>query len=73
MFQINHEAFIAKINNRKHLHVEIQVLQANWRQHNGWTPICHIFGIYVTKTQEKVVKPTNPMFCKRFVDDMISK
>ena len=29
MFQINHEAFIAKINNRKHLHVEIQVLQAN--------------------------------------------
>ena len=73
MFQINHEAFIAKINNRKPVHVELQLLQTNWRHHNGWTPICHIFGIYVTKTQEEVVKPTNPMFCKRFVDDMISK
>ena len=73
MFQINHEAFIAKINNRKHLHVELELLQGNWRQHNGWTLICHIFGIYETKTQEEVVKPTNPMFYKRFVDDMISK
>ena len=29
MFQINHEAFIIKINNRKHLHVEFKLLQAN--------------------------------------------
>ena len=29
MFQINHEAFIAKINNRKHLHVELELLQTN--------------------------------------------
>ena len=29
MFQINHEVFIAKINNRKHLHVELKLLQTN--------------------------------------------
>ena len=29
MFQINHEAFITKINNRKHLHVELKLLQTN--------------------------------------------
>ena len=29
MFQINREAFIAKINNRKHLHVELKRLQTN--------------------------------------------
>ena len=29
--------------------------------------------IYTTKTEEGVVKPTNPIFYKRFVDDIISK
>ena len=29
--------------------------------------------IYMTKTEEEVVKPTNPSFYKRFVDDVISK
>ena len=29
MFQINNEAFITKINNRKHLHVELKRLQTN--------------------------------------------
>ena len=29
MFQINHEAFITKINNIKQLHVELKLLQAN--------------------------------------------
>ena len=27
----------------------------------------------MTKTEEEVVKPTNPSFYKRFVDDIISK
>ena len=31
------------------------------------------FGIYVTKTKEEVVKPTNQSFYKRFVDEIISK
>ena len=29
--------------------------------------------IYMTKTEDEVVKPTNPSFYKRFVDDIISK
>ena len=29
MFQINYEAFITKIKNRKHLHVKFKLLQAN--------------------------------------------
>ena len=29
--------------------------------------------IYMTKTEEDVVKPTNQSFYKRFVDDIISK
>ena len=29
--------------------------------------------IYITKTEGEVVKPTNPSFYKRFVDDIISK
>ena len=29
--------------------------------------------IYMTKAEEEVVKPTNPRFCKRFVDDIICK
>ena len=29
MFQINYEALITKINNKKHFHVEFKLLQAN--------------------------------------------
>ena len=29
--------------------------------------------IYMTKKDEEVVKPTNPKFYKRFVDDIINK
>ena len=37
-------------------------------------PLSVIFSdIYMTKTEEEVVKPTNPSFYKRFVDDIISK
>ena len=43
IFQINHEAFITKISNRKDLHVELNLLQINWQRHNGWTPIYQIF------------------------------
>ena len=37
-------------------------------------PLSVIFSdIYMTKTEEEVVKPTNPSFYTRFVDDIISK
>ena len=37
-------------------------------------PLSVIFSdIYMTKMEEEVVKPTNPSFYKRFVDDIISK
>ena len=37
-------------------------------------PLFVIFSdIYMTKTEDKVVKLTNPRFYKRFVDDIISK
>ena len=37
-------------------------------------PLSIIFpDIYKTKTEEEVIKPTNPKFYKRFVDDIISK
>ena len=37
-------------------------------------PLSVIFSdIDMTKTEEEVVKPTNPRFYKRFVDDIISK
>ena len=37
-------------------------------------PLSVIFSnIYMTKTEEEVVKPTNPRFYKRFIDDIISK
>ena len=37
-------------------------------------PLSVIFyNIYMTKTEEEVVKPTNPSFYKRFVDEIISK
>ena len=29
MLQINHEPFITKINNRKHFHAELKLLQTN--------------------------------------------
>ena len=29
MFKINHEVFITKINNKKHIHVERKLLQTN--------------------------------------------
>ena len=29
MFQISHEGFSTKINNRKHLNIEFKLLQAN--------------------------------------------
>ena len=48
-----------------------------YKQIDGCTmgrPISVIFSdIYMTKTGEEVVKPTNPSFYKRFVDDIISK
>ena len=43
MFQINHKAFITKINNRKHVNIEPKLLRINSRLRNGWTHICHIF------------------------------
>ena len=43
IFQINHEEYITKINNRKDLVVELNLLQINWQRHNMWTPICQIF------------------------------
>ena len=37
-------------------------------------PLSVIFSnIYVTKTEEEVVKLTNPSFYTKFVDDIISK
>ena len=37
-------------------------------------PLSVMFSdIYMTKTNEEVVKPTNPKFYRRFVDDIISK
>ena len=37
-------------------------------------PLPVIFSdTYMTKTEEEVVKPTNPRFYKRFADDIISK
>ena len=73
MFQINHEAFITKIKNRKHLHVKLNFC----KQIDGCTmggPLPVIFSdTYMTKTEEEVVKPTNPRFYKRFADDIISK
>ena len=37
-------------------------------------PLSVIFSdIYMTKTEEEVVKPKTPSFYKRFVDDIISK
>ena len=72
MFQINHEAFVTEVNNRKHRHVELKLLQTNWCTIGG--PLSVLFSdIYVTKAEEEVVKPTNPSFYKRFVDDIISK
>ena len=72
MFQINHEAFVTEVNNRKHRHVELKLLQTNWCTIGG--PLSVLFSdIYVTKAEEEVVKPTNPGFYKRFVDDIISK
>ena len=48
-----------------------------YKQIDGCTmggPLSVIFSdIYMTKTEEEVVKPTNPSFYKRFVDDIISK
>ena len=71
MFQINHEAFITKINYRKHLHVELKLLQTGSCTMGG--PLSVIFSnIYMTKTEE-VVKPTNPSFYERFLDDIITK
>ena len=37
-------------------------------------PLSVMFSdIYMTKTNEEVVKPRNPKFYRRFVDDIISK
>ena len=48
-----------------------------YKQIDGCTmggPLSVIFSdIYMTKTEEEVVKLTNPNFYKRFVDDIISK
>ena len=48
-----------------------------YKQIQGCTmvgPLSVIFSdIYMTKTEEKVVKPTNQKFYKRFVDDIITK
>ena len=48
-----------------------------YKQIDGCTmggPLSVIFpDIYMTKTEEEVVKPTNPSFYKRFVDAIISK
>ena len=48
-----------------------------YKQIDGCTmggPLSVIFSdIYMTKTEEEVVKPTNPSFYKSFVDDIISK
>ena len=48
-----------------------------YKQIDGCTmsgPLSIIFSdIYMTKTEEEVVKLTNPNFYKRFVDDIISK
>ena len=35
--------------------------------------LSYFSDIYMTKTEEEVVKLTNPNFYKRFVDDIISK
>ena len=52
-------------------------LYYRYKQIDGCTmgrPISVIFSdIYMTKTEEEVVKPTNPSFYKRFIDDIISK
>ena len=48
-----------------------------YKQIDGCTmggPLSVIFSdIYMTKNEEKVVKPTNPSFYKRFIGDIISK
>ena len=48
-----------------------------YKQIDGCTmggPLSVIFSdIYMTKTEEEVLKPTNPSFYKRFVDNIISK
>ena len=74
MFQINHEAFITKINHRKHVkhsNIHKQIEGEQWadpsnihKQIEGCRiggPLSAIFSsIYMTKSE--VVKPTNPRF-----------
>ena len=74
MFQINHEAFITKINHIKHVkhsNIHKQIEGEQWvdpsnihKQIEGCTigrPLSAIFSnIYMTKSE--VVKPTNPRF-----------
>ena len=73
MFQVNHEAFITKITTENTF-----MLNSNfYKQIDGCTmggPLSVIFSnMYMTKTEEEVVKSTNPSFYKRFVDDIISQ
>ena len=73
MFQINHEALLLKLTTEN----TFMLNSTFYKQVDGCTmggPISVIFpDIYMTKTEEQVVKPTNPSFYKRFVDDIISK
>ena len=67
MFQINHETFTTKINNRN-----VFMLNSNFsKQTDSCTmggPLSVIFSdICMTKIEE-VVKLTNPTFHKRFAD-----
>ena len=61
---------LLKFNDRKHIHVELKLLQTDGCTMGG--PLSVILSdIYLTKTE--VVKPTNASFYKRSVDDIISK
>ena len=41
--------------------------------HNGWPSISDFSNIFLTKLDNKKVKPTRPIFYRRFVDDVINR
>ena len=73
MFQIIHEALLLKLTTENTFMFNSNFYKQIDGCIIGGPPSVIFSDIYVTKTEEEVVKPINPSFYERFVDDIISK
>ena len=56
-----------------HVPVKNKILHASRCLFNGWTFVSYLSQIHIARGENDAVKPQNPLFYRRFVDNIINR